>query len=59
MPVILTGEEALAWIDPAIDDAKKLTDLLRPFAADKMVSYAVDPLVGNVKNNRPECVKAI
>ena len=56
MPVILTGDEALAWIDPSIDDAEKLKELLHPFSPAKMTCYAVDAMVGNVRNNSPECI---
>jgi putative SOS response-associated peptidase YedK len=59
MPVILTGDEALAWIDPAIDDPAKLTALLKPFEPKKMECFAVDPMVGNVKNNSAECIKPV
>ena len=57
MPVILTGAEALAWIDPNLDDPEKLKGLLQPFSPEKMMCYAVDPLVGNVKYNSPACIK--
>jgi putative SOS response-associated peptidase YedK len=59
MPVILTGNNALAWIDPAIDDPKALTDMLQPFDAKKMTCYPVNPMVGNVKNNSPECIRSM
>ena len=51
MPVILSSKEALAWIDPAIDDKEKLTAMLRPFDPKKMKAYAVNSSVGNVRNN--------
>jgi putative SOS response-associated peptidase YedK len=57
MPVILTGADALAWIDPGIEDVDKLTALLRPFDAAKMMAYSVDPKVGNVRNNSPDNIK--
>ncbi len=56
MPVILAGDEALAWLDPAIDDKEKLTSLLQPLDSKKMECYAVDALVGNVRNNSPGCI---
>jgi putative SOS response-associated peptidase YedK len=59
MPVILTGADALAWIDPAVDDAKTLTALLRPFDAAKMTAYPVDAKVGNVRNNSPDNIKEL
>jgi putative SOS response-associated peptidase YedK len=57
MPVLLAGADALAWIE-AGDDKEKLKELLRPFAPDKLTFYAVDAMVGNVRNNSPECIKA-
>jgi putative SOS response-associated peptidase YedK len=59
MPVILAGKEALAWIDPAIDDPAKLTALLKAFEPKKMECFAVDQMVGNVKNNSAECIKPV
>jgi putative SOS response-associated peptidase YedK len=59
MPVMLTGDEALAWIDPKIDDMEKLKGLLQSFASDKMTYYAVDPMVGSVRNNSPDCIKPV
>ena len=56
MPVILTGNDALAWIDPTIEEPGKL---LRPFEADKMTCFEVNPIVGNVRNNSPDCIKPI
>ena len=57
MPVILTGDDALAWMDPNMDDTEKRKNLLRPYPPDKMACYAVGPMVGNVRNNSPDCIK--
>src|SRR5260221_7893744 len=46
MPVILAGEDALAWIEPG-DDKDKLKGLLRPFSQDRLDYHAVDTAVGN------------
>ena len=56
MPVTLTGDEALAWLDMAVEDSGKL---LRPFESNKMICYEVDPMVGNVRNNSPDCFKPV
>ena len=56
MPVILSGEDALSWIEPG-DDKEKLNAFLRPFSPDKLAYHAVDTLVGNVRNNSPERIK--
>jgi putative SOS response-associated peptidase YedK len=59
MPVILAGADALAWIDPAVEDAQALTALLRPFDAAKMTAYPVDAKVGNVRNNSPDNIREL
>ena len=56
MPVILAGGDALSWIEPG-DDKKKLNELLVPFSPEKLAYHAVDTMVGNVRNNSPECIK--
>src|SRR5205809_8149146 len=56
MPVILAGDDALAWIEPG-DDKDKLKDLLRPFSPGRLGYHAVDTAVGNVRNNSPDCIK--
>ena len=58
MPVILSGDDALSWIEPG-DDKEKLNALLRPFSPDKLAYHAVDTMVGNVWNNSPECIKPV
>jgi putative SOS response-associated peptidase YedK len=45
MPVIITGDDAPAWIDPAIDDPKALTAMLQPFGAKKMICNPVSVAV--------------
>jgi hypothetical protein len=49
MPVILTGDDALTWLDPATDPAA-LGELLRPFPSKEMVCKPVSVAVGNVRN---------
>jgi putative SOS response-associated peptidase YedK len=51
MPVILHPSDYDRWLDR--DDDRPPIDLLRPCDADSMTSYAVDPRVGNVRNNEP------
>ena len=50
MPVILPPEAWPTWLDPTVDDAGKLTELLVPYPADRMRERAVSSAVGNVKN---------
>jgi putative SOS response-associated peptidase YedK len=57
MPVILRPSDYDRWIgggsfgDPGA--AAPPLDLLRPYDSDAMTSYAVDPRVGNVRNDEP------
>jgi putative SOS response-associated peptidase YedK len=52
MPVILKPDDYDRWLSRDENERPPL-DLLRPFDADKMEKHAVDPRVGNVKNNEP------
>lgn len=59
MPAILNKEDERAWLDRNNDDVDQLLSLLLPFPEEKMKSYPVSPIVGNVKNDRPECFEAV
>jgi putative SOS response-associated peptidase YedK len=56
MPVILEPRDYQRWLDPGglNSDARPPVDLLRPFPAEKMVSWPVSARVGNVRNNDPQ-----
>ena len=58
MPVILADNDALTWIEPG-DDKENLKELLVPFSPNHLTYYAVDAIVGTVRNNSPECIKPI
>jgi len=53
MPVILNPKDYNRWLEPAAIERLPV-DLLRPFPAEQMVSWAVGERVGNVRNNDPE-----
>ncbi len=55
MPVILTKEAEEAWL--SLDDFQYVKPLLRPYKAEKMSAYPVSPLVNNVKNDSPLCIR--
>lgn len=57
MPVLLRGADAEAWIDPAVEDARQLASLLRPFPAEEMACVAVGTLVNSVRNHGPELIR--
>lgn len=50
MPVILKPSEYDRWLDTS-DPERPPVDLLRPYEAELMASYSVDPRVGSVRNN--------
>ncbi|HTV13977.1 MAG TPA: SOS response-associated peptidase [Acidobacteriaceae bacterium] len=52
MPVILAPKDYERWMAPA-DPAQLPVDLLRPYDADKMMTWKVGKDVGNIRNNGP------
>jgi putative SOS response-associated peptidase YedK len=58
MPVILTADDALAWLDPAID-AAALQGLLPPFPSQQMICNPVSVAVGNVRNNNASLIETV
>ncbi len=56
MPVILDPSDYKNWLDPQLQDAASLQPMLRPCPSNWINSYPVTPLVGNPKNDGPECV---
>jgi putative SOS response-associated peptidase YedK len=59
MPVILRGDEAEAWLDPDVEDAKALVPLLRPFPAEEMVAFPVSTRVNKVSDNDADLIKPV
>jgi putative SOS response-associated peptidase YedK len=50
MPVILKPQDYNRWLTP---QSRPPVDLLRPYDADQMKAWLVNPAVGNVRNNGP------
>ncbi|MGG1661143.1 SOS response-associated peptidase [Brevibacillus sp. NRS-1366] len=59
MPAILHPADEADWLNRDNQDTKTLLDLLRPFPAEEMRAYPVSSLVGNAKNDVPECIREI
>lgn len=59
MPVILEPEDYGRWLDPTVQDRTVLEPLLTAFPADKMQAYPVSRIVGNARNETPECVEPL
>lgn len=59
MPVILKKEDEAVWLNRAIQDPNRLSQLLLPYFSDEMMSYQVSSLVNSPKNNQIECIQPI
>jgi putative SOS response-associated peptidase YedK len=57
MPVILSPADYDLWLDPGVQDAKRLETLLVPFAGGTMAAYPVSTLVNNPKADEPRCIE--
>jgi putative SOS response-associated peptidase YedK len=56
MPVILAPADFERWLDPKSAKGPELQALLRPYPAEAMAAYPVDPRVNNARHNDAECV---
>lgn len=56
MPVILSRDSELVWLDQSVVESHFLKSLLVPYPADLMIAYEVSTLVNSPKNNGPECL---
>lgn len=57
MPVILEPQDYERWLDPAVDDAHAVADLLVPAADGLMAAYPVSTQVNSVRNNGPDLLR--
>ncbi len=57
MPVILDPKDYQHWLDPQVQDPKRLEPLLATFPADKMTAYPVSKLVNDPRHEDPKCVE--
>lgn len=56
MPVVLDPLALEAWLDPRARDLRSLEELLRRPPAGTLVHHAVDPRVGDPRNDDPDLV---
>jgi putative SOS response-associated peptidase YedK len=59
MPVILQRNDYAKWLDPEVEDAAELQELLVPFPAEGMKAYPASTFVNKPQNNSPECLAPI
>lgn len=57
MPVILEPETFERWLDPAVDEAAELADLLVPCDDEALEAYPVSRAVGNPAIDRPGLIE--
>jgi len=57
MPVLLAPEDYDRWLDPHLDDAEELQDLLEPYPPEEMEAHPVSKHVNNPRNEDPRCVE--
>jgi putative SOS response-associated peptidase YedK len=59
MPVILRRENEAMWLDRSNQNTVELLSLLQSYSSEEMTAYPVPAIVGNVKNDSPECIKSL
>lgn len=59
MPVIVPPEGYDLWLDPAVEDPKRLEPLLRPYASEAMVAQPVSPVVNSPTHEGPQCIESV
>jgi putative SOS response-associated peptidase YedK len=59
MPVILRPEAEDLWLDRERFDPELLRSFLEPYDAAEMRAYPVPALVGNPRNDVPDCIEEI
>ena len=57
MPVILPPDAHDAWLDPAVEEPRRLSPLLRPYPTDEMTAYPVSSHVNSPTHEDPRCVE--
>ena len=55
MPVLIDDHQFASWLDPALTDAKQLTEMLLPYTTNSMQTYPVSTFVNKTLNNDERC----
>jgi putative SOS response-associated peptidase YedK len=59
MPVILPRKHWDTWLDPELQDADELSNLLRPYPANEMRAHPVSTHVNKSTNDDPACIEPL
>jgi putative SOS response-associated peptidase YedK len=57
MPVILAPEAYPSWLDPEVEDPRRLAPLLVPYPSEEMEAYPVSSLVNDPAHDWPRCIE--
>jgi putative SOS response-associated peptidase YedK len=53
MPVILDASDFDRWLDPAVQEPKKLEPLLVPYGGEDLAAYRISTWVNSPRNQGP------
>jgi putative SOS response-associated peptidase YedK len=56
MPVILRKKDEATWINPELEDTKKLFGLLKPYLNRPLEAYEISTYVNKPGNEGPQCI---
>ncbi len=59
MPVILTKDNMMRWLDPAMLNRDNANEMFKPISTDRMRGVRVDPRMNNPRYEAPDCVTPI
>lgn len=59
MPVILDRSDYGLWLDPAVEDAERLQELLVPMAGDELEAVPVDRRVNSPAYDAADCIEPL
>ena len=59
MPVILRPDDYDLWLDPGMQNASTISELLKPFDPSVMRSYPVSTRVNSVANDDDQCSRPV
>ena len=59
MPVIVSPENEVAWLDLENQDVSELLSILQPYTPDQMEAFEVSDFVNSPKNQGPLCTKPV
>lgn len=59
MPVILHPDSYDLWLDPGMQNVATITELLRPYNAQRMRLYPVSTRINHVANDDEECSRSV